>query len=86
MQTSQQEFLNLTAQGNLIPLYKEMLADVETPVSVYYKIAQKAQYSFLLESVEGEEKIARFSFLARNPELIFQTKGKTAEQIGRAHV
>ena len=85
----QQEFLNLTAQGNLIPVYKEILADLETPVSTYYKIAQKAKYSFLLESVEGEEKIARFSFLARNPELIFQTKRKKAElirfQTGKAH-
>ncbi len=68
------EFLNLTKQGNLIPVYKEILGDLETPVSAYFKIARKAKYSFLLESVEGEEKVARFSFLAKDPELVVQSK------------
>ncbi|MBI5149654.1 MAG: anthranilate synthase component I [Candidatus Omnitrophica bacterium] len=71
---SEKEFLNLTKQGNLIPVYREILGDLETPVSAYFKIAGKAKYSFLLESVEGEEKVARFSFLAKDPELIFQSK------------
>ena len=71
---SEKEFLKLTKKGNLIPVYKEILGDLETPVSAYFKIAHKAKYSFLLESVEGEEKVARFSFLAKDPELIFQTK------------
>jgi len=75
---SEQEFLKLTKKGNLIPVYKEILGDLETPVSAYFKIAQNAKYSFLLESVEGEEKIARFSFLAKNPELVFRTKNNTA--------
>lgn len=76
---SQQEFLKLTKKGNLIPVYKEVLGDLETPVSAYFKIAHKAKYSFLLESVEGEEKVARFSFLAKNPELIFQSKHNTVK-------
>lgn len=79
---SEQEFLKLTSKGNLIPVYKEILGDLETPVSAYFKIARKAKYSFLLESVEGEEKVARFSFLAKDPELVLQSKGH-AVQISR---
>lgn len=71
---SGKEFLNLTKQGNLIPVYREILGDLETPVSAYLKIARRAKYSFLLESVEGEEKVARFSFLAKDPEVIIQSK------------
>lgn len=72
---SQKEFLKLSRKGNLIPVFKEVSADLETPVSAYLKISKGAKYSFLLESVEGEEKIARFSFVAKNPELILQSKG-----------
>ena len=61
---NQKEFLKLSKKGNLIPVYKEILGDLDTPVSAYLKVAQKSKYSFLLESVEGEEKVARFSFLA----------------------
>lgn len=76
---SQKEFLNLAKQGNLIPVYRETLGDLETPVSAYFKIAKKARYSFLLESVEGQEKIARFSFLAKDPELVLQTKNNAIQ-------
>jgi anthranilate synthase component 1 len=58
---SKQEFIKLSKKGNLIPVYKEIVADMETPVSAYKKI--EGEYSFLLESVEGGEKIARYSFL-----------------------
>lgn len=71
---SEKEFLKLSKKGNLIPVYKEILGDLETPVSAYFKVAHKAKYAFLLESVEGEEKVARFSFLAKDPELVFQSK------------
>jgi anthranilate synthase component 1 len=81
---SEKNFLKLTAKGNLIPVYKEILGDCETPVSAYFKIAHKAKYSFLLESVEGEEKIARFSFLAKDPELVFQSKHNSIS-ISRLH-
>jgi len=73
---SEQNFLKLTKKGNLIPVYKEVMGDLETPVTAYMKMTKKAKYSFLLESVEGEEKIARFSFLAKDPKLIIQSKGK----------
>jgi len=56
-----QEFIKLAKQGNLIPVYKEIVADMETPVSAFKKI--EGEYSFLLESIEGGEKIARYSFL-----------------------
>ncbi|MDE1920460.1 MAG: anthranilate synthase component I [Candidatus Omnitrophica bacterium] len=75
---SQQEFLKLTSKGNLIPVYKEIPGDLETPVSAYYKLAGRSAYSFLLESVEGEEKVARYSFIARDPELVFTSKGHEA--------
>lgn len=81
---SEKEFLNLTKQGNLIPVYKEILGDLETPVSAYFKIARKAKYSFLLESVEGEEKVARFSFLAKDPELVLQSKDGIVKVIRHA--
>ena len=50
---SKQEFLKLSAKGNLIPVYKEVLGDCQTPVSAYVQLAGKSKYSFLLESVEG---------------------------------
>ena len=49
-------------EANLIPVYREVVADLETPVSAYLKIARGA-YSFLLESVEGGERLARYSFM-----------------------
>ncbi|OGB89153.1 anthranilate synthase component I [candidate division WOR-1 bacterium RIFCSPHIGHO2_01_FULL_53_15] len=58
---SEKEFTKLSKKGNLIPVYKEIVADMETPVSAFKKI--ESEYSFLLESVEGGEKIARYSFL-----------------------
>ncbi|RMF88293.1 MAG: anthranilate synthase component I [Nitrospinota bacterium] len=61
-------------QGNLIPVYREILADLETPVSAFLKI-DTGEYSFLLESVEGGEKWARYSFLGSSPAIIFQSKG-----------
>jgi len=81
---SEKEFLTLTKKGNLIPVAREILGDLDTPVSAYYKIAEKSRYSFLLESVEGEEKVARFSFLASDPELIIQSKDHALE-ITRCH-
>lgn len=72
------EFLKLSKQGNVIPVYKEINADLETPVSAFLKI-KKENYSFLLESVEGQEKIARYSFLGGSPCLVFKSKGREIE-------
>ncbi len=88
------EFRKLAAQGNLIPVTRRLLADIETPLSAYRKI-RGAGESFLFESVEGGEHIGRYSFVGCNPRaLIRQTgnrveiieNGKTVEkfEVGRA--
>jgi anthranilate synthase component 1 len=66
------EFERLAKQGNLVPVYDVFSADLLTPVSAYLRIAQGARYSFLLESVEGGEKIARYTFAGAHPEEIFR--------------
>jgi anthranilate synthase component 1 len=66
------EFQRLAKQGNLIPVYDVFSADLLTPVSAYLRIAHGARHSFLLESVEGGEKIARYTFAGANPEEIFR--------------
>ncbi len=71
------EVRKLNKYGNLVPVYREIRADLETPVSAYLKIAQ-GDYSFLLESVEGGERLARYSFLGTEPSLILSTGGDRA--------
>ena len=73
---SLEEFKRYAEQGNLIPVYKEIVADLDTPVSAFMKI-RGGDYSFLLESVEGGEKWARYCFLGCDPSLIVRTKGNT---------
>lgn len=63
---------SLADKGNLIPVYREINADLETPVSAYLKIA-RSPYSFLLESVEGGERIARYSFIGTEPYDVIKT-------------
>lgn len=67
------EFTGLAAKGNLVPVYREILADLETPVSAFLKIDDGGD-SFLLESVEGGEKWGRYSFLGVAPELVLHCK------------
>ncbi len=74
------EFSRKAKDGNLIPVYREVLADMETPVSAFRKI-DSGNYAFLLESVEGGEKWARYSFLGSNPGLVFKAKGSRVEVI-----
>ncbi len=81
------EFRERAKQGNLIPVYREVLGDMETPVSAFRKI-DDGKYSFLLESVEGGEKWARYSFLGSRPEVIVRSHGRSVEVIrqGRKEV
>ncbi|HVM75916.1 MAG TPA: anthranilate synthase component I [Candidatus Saccharimonadales bacterium] len=72
IQPSFQEFQRLARHGNLIPVYDVFSADLLTPVSAYLRLAQGSRYSFLLESVEGGEKIARYTFAGANPEEVFR--------------
>ncbi len=67
-----EEVKSLKKHGNLVPVYREFKADLETPVSAYLKIAH-GKYSFLLESVEGGERLARYSFLGTEPALVMKT-------------
>ena len=66
-----EEFRKLSTKGNVVPVYETILADAETPVSVYLKIKDESPCSFLLESVEGGEKLGRYSFLGYDPFMSF---------------
>jgi anthranilate synthase component 1 len=59
-------------EGNVVPIYREVTADLETPVSAFLKV-KRGQYSFLLESVEGGERLARYSFIGTEPYRILRT-------------
>src|SRR5437867_12391851 len=68
----------LAREGNLIPVCREILADLETPVSAFLKVHRGA-YGFLLESVEGGEKWGRYSFLGTEPARVVRILGRTLE-------
>ncbi len=75
---TREEFLKKADRGNLIPVYREIIADMETPVSAFRKIAD-SPHAFLLESVEGGENLARYSFLGSSPMAVFRSKGQEVE-------
>lgn len=81
-------FVKLAGQGNLIPLYREIMIDMETPVSILARLAQEP-YVFLLESVEGGEKWGRYTFLGVRPRKIVRLRGQELileEEEGRSTV
>ncbi len=73
--SSFEAFESEARQGNVVPVVRSVLADLHTPVGTFMRIASDAPYSFLLESVEGGERIARYSFLGVDPEMIVRGKG-----------
>jgi anthranilate synthase component 1 len=75
---SLEQFRELARQGNLIPVARQILADMETPVSAFRKI-DSGNYAFLLESVEGGEQWGRYSFLGSNPSLVVRAQGERVE-------
>jgi anthranilate synthase component 1 len=75
-----EEVAQLLQQGDLVPVYRALPADLETPVSVYLKLAQPGEASFLLESVEGGEQVARYSFLGINPTAILTAQGEQVRE------
>src|SRR5438874_6967099 len=76
--TSFEEFTELARRGTFVPVVKEVVADLLTPVSAFLKIAEDADYAFLLESVEGGEHVGRYSFLGKDPFLILRARdGRT---------
>lgn len=76
-------FVALAQQGNFVPLYQEGLADLDTPVSAWYKVCAGAPYSFLLESIEGGENLGRYSLLSCDPLWILEARGEKTQQIYR---
>ena len=77
-QTSFEEFVDLTRRGTFVPIVREIMADLLTPVSAFLKIAEHSDYAFLFESVEGGEQVARYSFLGKDPFLVLRSQhGKT---------
>lgn len=76
-------FCDLAKQGNFVPVYQEWVADLDTPVSAWYKVCSNQPYSFLLESVEGGETLGRYSFLGCDPLWVLEAKGDTTTQTFR---
>ena len=74
-QTTFDEFVELARRGTFVPVVKEIIADLLTPVSAFLKIAEHSDYAFLFESVEGGERVARYSFLGKDPFLVLRARG-----------
>jgi anthranilate synthase component I len=79
------EFLKLAARGNLIPVTRRILADIETPLSAYRKIRGQGE-SFLFESVEGGEHLGRYSFVGCNPRATIKQTGERVEVVENGKV
>jgi anthranilate synthase component 1 len=71
-----EEFQKEAARGNVVPVVRTVLADLQTPVGAFLRVAAGARYAFLLESVEGGERVARYSFLGANPSLVVRGRGQ----------
>jgi anthranilate synthase component I len=83
-QTTFEEFVELSRRGTFVPVVKEIIADLLTPVSAFLKIAEHSDYAFLFESVEGGERVARYSFLGKDPFLVLRARdgGTSTERSG----
>lgn len=79
------EYLSRTEGIRPMPLVRELLADLETPLSAYWKLAQTETYSFLLESVTGGEQVGRYSLLGVRPRTVLRSKGRVATRIEGEH-
>ncbi len=77
------QFSALAKQGNFVPVYQEWVADLETPVSAWYKVCAGQPYSFLLESVEGGENLGRYSLLGCDPLWVLEARGNRTTQTHR---
>jgi anthranilate synthase component I len=84
--TSFDEFSELATRGTFVPVCKEIIADLLTPVSAFLKVAGHADYAFLLESVEGGEQIARYSFLGKDPLLVLRADASGRVSVERSGV
>jgi anthranilate synthase component I len=84
--TSFEEFARLASQGTFVPVYKEIMADLLTPVSAFLKIAEHSDFAFLLESVEGGEHLGRYSFLGKDPFLVLRADKDGHTTVDRAGI
>jgi len=84
MQPSLAEVRELARLGNVIPVHKDILGDLLTPAAAYLRVAHGRNRVFLLESVEGGERLARYSFIGWDPFLVLRGKGEeiVAEEMG----
>jgi anthranilate synthase component I len=71
-----EDFLEETKKGNVVPVIRKVLADLNTPVSAFLQVCSSSHRFFLFESIEGGERLARYSFLASNPYLVVRAKGR----------
>lgn len=78
-----EQFAGLASSHNFIPVYQEWIADLDTPVSAWYKVCAHEPFNFLLESVEGGENIGRYSILGGDPLWILESRGETTIQTHR---
>jgi anthranilate synthase component 1 len=78
-QTTFEEFVDLAKRATFVPVCKELVADLLTPVSAFLKVAEHSDYAFLLESVEGGEHVGRYSFLGKDPFLILRGRNGQTE-------
>jgi len=83
---TREEAVKLAGDFNVIPVYTEILGDVETPLSVFLKLRRKDSFNFLLESAEGGEKWGRFSFIITGSSFYIRTKGRYGEIYDRGRV
>jgi len=78
-----EQFQRLSERGNFIPVYQQCPADLDTPVSAWYRVCRGQPYSFLLESVEGGERIGRYSVLGCDPLWVLTAWGEDCRQVFR---
>jgi anthranilate synthase component 1 len=71
-----EQFERETARGNVVPVVRTVLADLQTPVGAFLRVAAAEPYACLLESVEGGERVARYSFLGASPEMVVRGRGQ----------
>lgn len=83
---SREEFLSRARPGRVISVAAQLYNDTETPISVFKKVCEPSEYAFLLESVEMEEKIGRYSFLGLSPMTTFRVSGKQIEVVTNGRV
>src|SRR5262245_28372216 len=75
------EYARLSETGKLIPVYRQIPADLLTPVTAFLALSAKSERAFLLESVVGGERVARYSFLGRDPVTTIESRGGTVVEL-----